>query len=398
MWFTMQRLKQAAAAGVLCACAHALTGGAQAADSVVPSSWNVAPLTAGASREAFDASLPAWAGTVGVSVVTNEFPSMAGSSLPSRTNAWFGANSKVLLLDTEGAVVTNTVAYPGAEGAVSYASKPVYVDMRVHFDAMSDGPYQETIEGTKMAIFLSSDAKLVAVHAGGWTTNATTLDTNRWYQVTIKMLNGKFDVLMNDSVVFSDLSLMNTAGNTLAAASFSGTGLIDELYISHGNPAYAVAGPTGAIPTLPAAGANPPTDEQQTRINAWLDGLAGIDEYTVLNMTQDQLSLSYLLDELGGDSTTAQPASVAEFGISAIDLVSTVEVVVTARLETGSGLKEGAVNGKIQLQGKVAVGDGWTTLGGAITPSYADFTAGLATYTFSIPAGGYQFFRAQIVP
>lgn len=397
MMSTMLRLKRTAAAGALCVCAQAFTGDARAADSVVPSSWNVAPLTAGAYREPFDATLPGWAGAVGLSVVTNGFPSMSGSSLPTRSNAWFGANAKVLQLDTEGAVVTNTVAYPDLEGAVSYGTKPVYVDMRVRFDAMSDGPYPETVAGTKMAVFVSADAKLVAVHANGWTTNAMTLDTNLWYQLTIKMLNGKFDVLMNDASVFADLDLMNTSGNTLAATSFSGTGLIDELYVSHGNPAYAVVGPTGLIPDLPATGGNPPTDEQQTRINAWLDAFAGIDENTVLSMTQDQLSAAYLIDELGGNSATATPVGYT-FGVSAINLISPTVLVVTAGLTTDNGDKEGPINGRIQLQGKVSIGDVWTTLSGAITPSFADFTAGQATYTFTIPAGGYQFFRAQIVP
>jgi len=323
---------------------------------------------------------------------------MEGSGLPVRSNVWFGTNVKVMQLDTEGSVVTNTVAYPGAEGAVSYASRPVYVDMRVRFDAMSDGPQQEVLAGTKMAIFVSSDSKLVAVHADGWTTNAMVLDTNKWHQLTIKMLNGKFDVLMNDEAVFSNLSLMNSEGNTLAATSFCGTGLIDELYVSHGNPAYAVVGPTGPIPQLPAPGDNPPSDEQQTRINAWLDGLAGVDANTELDMTQDQLSQSYLLNELGGDSETATPAVVETFGIQTIELVTATEVVITVKLATDAGAKNGGINGKIQLQGKVGINDGWTTLAGAITPSYADFTGGLATYTFDIPEGGYQFFRALIVP
>lgn len=56
MLFTMQRFKQAAGAGAICAVAYALSGVAFAADSEVPSQWNVAPLTAGVYREAFDVS------------------------------------------------------------------------------------------------------------------------------------------------------------------------------------------------------------------------------------------------------------------------------------------------------------------------------------------------------
>lgn len=392
----MITLKRLAKAGVLLAVAPVATL-VQGADSVVPSSWNVAPMTDGAYLESFNTALPSWAGRTGASVVTTGFLSMASSGLPARSNVWFGANSQVLQLDTEGTVLTNTVAYPGSEGAVSYGSKPVYVDMRVHFDAMSDSPDISLLSGAKLALFVSSDAKLVAVHANGWTTNTVSLDTNKWYQLTIKLLNGKFDVLLNDEVVsgFTDLDLMNTTGNTLEGASFSGTGLIDNLYISHGDPAYALTGPTTSIPDLPAAGSNPPTDEQQTHLNVWLAGRSDIT--SLGTMTQDQLSEAYLLGEVALSEGTASSVAYT-FGISKIEMTSPTVLQITVSLTTDNGAKNGTINGKIQLQGKAAISDDWSTLDGAITPSYADFTNGEATYTYTIPSGGYQFFRPQIVP
>lgn len=392
---TIKRLKRTAAAVALGVGAQAFTGDAQAADSVVPSAWNVAPMQAGACLEAFDAALPpTWAGRAGVSVVTNQYPTMTG--LPVRANEWFGANAKVLRLDTEGAVVSNTVAYPASEGAVSFASKPIYVDMRIRFDVMTDTPTPEALAGSKLAVFVASDAKLVAVHENGWITNSVATDTNLWHQLTIKMLNGVYDVLLNEQVVFSRLLIRNVgAANTLGATCFCGTGLIDNLYISHGDPAYAVTGPTGTIPSLPAPGSNPPSDVEQTQINAWLDGLNSVTSLS--NLTQDELSLAYLLNELDESSGEALDP-VYTFGISALDLVTPTTLVVTASLTTGSGAKSGTINGKIQLQGKVNMGDGWTTLSGAITPSFADFTNGQATYTFTIPADGYQFFKPLIVP
>jgi hypothetical protein len=248
-----------------------------------------------------------------------------------------------------------------------------------------------------MALFVSPDVKLVAVHAKGWTTNAAVLDTNQWNQVTVKMLNGKFDVLVDDVALpsLSGLDLISGSGNVLAAASFSGTGLVDELYVSHGDPAYAVTGPTGAIPALPPDGDNPPTDEQQTRINVWLDGQ---DAVTSLgSMTQDQLSQAYLIGELAVDEGTASAVSYA-FGISKIDLVSPTQLVVELQLTSDNGPKSGAINGRVQLQGKSTLAGAWQDLSGAVTPSYADFTGGKASYTFTIPAGGYQFFRPMIVP
>lgn len=367
------------------------------ADSIVPLSWNVAPMTSGAYLESFDAALPVWAGRVGNNSVTNEFPSMSGSSLPARSNAWFGTNSRVLKLETDGDVVTNTVSYQDGS-SVSFADKPVYVDMRMRFDAMPDGPDSSLLTDAKLALFVSADCKLVAVHAAGWTTNDTVLDTNRWYQVTVKMVNGTFSVRINDQAVFSDLGLRNLGAEyTMKAANFYGTGLVDDLYVSHGDPSYSVAGPTAAIPALPAAGAHPPSDQEQTRINAWLAAKGGITSGTVLSMTQDQLSQAYLMGELGGDASTATPVSCT-FGISKLEMASPTLLQVTAFLATSNGEKNGTINGKIQLQGKVAIGDGWTTLSGAITPNAADFTNGKATYTYAIPAGGYQFFRPLIVP
>lgn len=391
---TIKRLKRTAAAVALGVGAQAFTGDAQAADSVVPSAWNVAPMQAGACLEAFDAALPPWAGRAGVSMVTNQYPAMTG--LPVRSNVWFGANAKVLRLDTEGAVVSNTVAYPASEGAVSFASKPIFVDMRIRFDVMTDTPTPEALAGSKLAVFVASDAKLVAVHANGWTTNAVALDTNLWHQLTIKMLNGVFDVVLNEQIVFSGLLIRNVGtANILGSTCFCGTGLIDNLYISHGDPSYAVTGPTGTIPNLPATGSNPPSDVEQTRINAWLDGQNSVTSLN--NLTQDELSFAYLLNELDESSGEALDP-VYTFGIAALDLVTPTTLVVTASLTTGSGAKNGAINGKIQLQGKVNMGDGWTTLSGAITPAFADFTNGQATYTFTIPADGYQFFKPLIVP
>lgn len=394
MMSTNRWLQQIAVAGAL-AGGCLVADNALAADSTVPSSWNVAPMTNGAYREAFETNLPGWAGLVGASVLSNQTYATAG--LPTRSNEWFAVHQKVLQLDTEGSVLTNTVAYPGAEGPVSFASKPLYVDMRVRFDALTETPSAATLAGAKMAIFVSSDKKLVVIHNGGWTTNATELDTNLWHQVTVKMSGSTFDVLVDDQAnpAFTGLTLMNVGANVLAAASFCGTGLIDDLYVSHGNPAYAVTGPTGTIPALPADGANPPTDEEQTRINVWLDNKSTLT--SLGTMTQDELSAAYLINELTEEEGVGSAVDY-EFGIAAIDLASPTQVIVQLSLNSDSGPKTGPINGRVQLQGKTTLNGTWADLSGAITPSYADFTNGKASYTFAIPAGGYQFFRPQIVP
>ncbi len=395
MMSTKKRLVKAARAGVMCVFALALHGEVQAADSYVPLEWNVGPMRSGAYREAFeDATVPAWAGVVGYNVMSNDYPAMTG--LPVRSNQWFDAGVKVMQLETSGEVVTNTLAHP-ADAPLTFATgEPVYVDLRMKFDPLANAPEVELLANVKMALFVSADAKLVAVHNGGIATNATVLDTNKWYQVTVKLENGLFDVLLNDVEVFSDLVVKNAGpANTLTSANFYGTGLIDELYVSHGNPAYLIPGPTSAIPQLPEDGSNPPSDEEQTMINKWLNGYPAV---TTLGLTQDELSMAYLLDDLNVADGTNGVAGVYSFGISEIDLISSSSLIVTARLTVNNVDKSGAINGKIQLLGKVNIGDAWTTLAGAITPVFADFTNGEATYTFSIPAGGYKFFKPLIVP
>lgn len=382
MMSTKKRLGKTAKAGALCVLALALQGDVYAADSSVPLEWNVAPMTNGAYLESFDALLPGWAGAVGFSAVTNVFPSMAGSALPVRSNAWFGANVKVLQLETGGEVVSNALAHSDAS-AVTFGSQPVYVDLRMKFDPLVNPPDQELLTNSKMALFLTSEARLVAVHADGASTNAAPLDTNKWYQVTVRLEDGTFDVLLNDAEIFSNLTLKAVgAANTLASANFYGTGLVDDLYVSHGNPAYRVPGPTAPIPDLPSDGSNPPTDEQQTMINAWLNEYPAV---TKLSLTQDELSAAYLLGDLNVEDGTNGVAGTYSFGISKIEMVSPTNLNLTAALKVNNADKSGSINGRIQIYGKTEIDGVWTLLDGAITPLFANFVNGEATYNYQIP-------------
>ena len=145
------------------------------------------------------------------------------------------------------------------------------------------------------------------------------------------------------------------------------------------------------MPALPDAGSL--EDEELTRVNAWLD----VGNVTALTgLTQAQINTAYLLDSLSGGAVDSVESYT--FGISKIKMVSPTKLDVTVSLTVDSVKKAGKVNGRIQLLGKAALGDDWTTLTGAVTPTFGDFTDGLATYTFDIPAGGYTFFQPLIVP
>lgn len=362
-----------------------------AADEV-PDAWNAAPMTTGAYLEDFT-SLPTWAGLSGDSVVTSTFPTMSGSSFPTRSNTWFSSTGNVLALDTAGTVITNQLEDSSSQ-PVSFAVNPVYVDMKVRFNPIEDDPDPAVLSNCKLAVFVNSEYKLVVASGTTSTTNSTVLDTNKWHQITVRMTNNICNVYRNDQLVFENVSLNNSSGTAKAldALSFKGAGYVDDLYVSRGDPTYAVEGPTTTIPTLPADGSNVPTDEQQTRINKYLSDQTNLNS---LDMTQDELSAAYLADaSLTGDNASATVA----FGISKIEVVSATSVQITASLDVAGGAKAGAINGRIQLQGKVNKGDSWTTLSGAVSPGSVSFSGGEYTFTYTIPAGGYKFFKGQIIP
>lgn len=367
------------------------TSALHAADSEVPVNWNVAPMRSGAYLESFESALPAWAGRTGGSSVTATFPAL--NALPARSNVWFDTSAKVMQIATDGSVLTNSLLN-SESGAINFASDPIYIDARVRFDALAEAPEAELLADCKLAFYVNSDRKLVVVHNGGTTVSSSELDTNKWYQVTAKLLNSKCDIKLNDETILSDLALSASGiANQLDAINLYGTGYMDELYVSYGAPDYAVAGPTTSIPALPADGSNVPGDEEQTRINRWLSEQSGL---TGLGMTQDQLSAAYLADA----ALTGEAAPVAcVLGISAIDIVTPTNLKVTAKLTVAGNGKSGPINGRIQLLGKVNQSDAeWTALEGAISPNQADFTNGEAVYFYTIPVGGYKFFKPTIIP
>jgi hypothetical protein len=112
-----------------------------------------------------------------------------------------------------------------------------------------------------------------------------------------------------------------------------------------------------------------------------------------------QIDAAYLLDtQFAGTPADPDPVAV-EFGIKSFGMASPTVITVTCRLKTNGTLKDGAIRGKIRLLGRTAwPGSPWTPLDGMTTPNPADFVGGLATYTFTVPGGGYKYFHPQIVP
>ena len=363
-----------------------------AAADVVPDEWNTAPMTNGAHLVSFE-TLPAWANATGSSTVTNDFPTTGISTLPVRVNDWFGTSLKVLKLSTDGTALTNELE--GSDnGDIDFATAPVYIDMRVLFTPMAEDLDVELLTNRRLVLIVNSDTKLVAYHDGGATTNTVAFTADTWYQITAVLYNNTCDVKVNDLAVFTNLAIPSSApDNKLVDVGFEGTGYVDELYVSRGAPDYAVLGPTNGIAATLPTGGSEPTDVEQTKINKWLSDQSGL---TALSMTQDELGEAYLVDAtISGDAGSV----VIDFGISAIDLITVTNLRITVKLTLDGTAKSEPINGRIQLKGTTTKDGSWDVLGSAITPVGIDFDAnGEAVYDYTIPAGGYKFFKSTIIP
>jgi hypothetical protein len=394
--YTQKRLSMTAAVIVL-GTVVGLTQHALAAPSVVPNEWNVhSNFKLGAYLQPFESETkPDWVGTLG-SLVAQD--SHVNPLSPARSNIWFAsnANTNVLELATDDAAITNALV-PDVGSVVSFAADPVYVDMRIKFVVQAEAP--PTIVA-KLAIYASKTNELTVVRHNGSTVCAVQTDlTTTWHQLTVKMkATGKFDVLLDDASVATDLTLIGApVDDKLNSVVFSGTGFIDELYVSHGNPAY-----TNIMGAIPAKISEDGLDTEAS-VNNWLAGLiysgALTTGTTFPSFTKTQLDNAYLLNALSVNDGVASPPGEATLGIQSFELVDATHMDVTVYLKVGETLKDGKINGRIQLQGKVNKADeNYTLIGSAISPALMDFDDGTATYTFTLPSNPvYRFFKPTII-
>lgn len=383
--YTNSRFRGLLAAAVAAACA---LQGQAALTNNVPWPWNVAPPNHanGAYLEAFEL-VPNWAAGLTTAAV-----SYAG--MPARSNIWFGTHTNVLVMD--GSVAVTNAFTNNAFGNVTCSDKAVFVDMRVKFDALSEPPAAATLADAKLAIFVNAASNLVAaVYNQTWSTNPATLDLANWYQVTVKMKNGLFDVLTNDVPAFTNKTFYNAAPNqnVLKSLSLSGTGMLDDLYVSYGNPAYGA--PMGAVPTTLSgylgAGGEAVTNWLASFFN---DGrLSATANFSLVSSAQ--IDAAYLLDtQLAGTKDTPLPVP-CDFGVAAIDMTSPTNVIVTCRLKVNGSARSGTINGKVQLWGKQEWRDAtWQVMSAAVAPVFG--ADGMWTQGFDVTSD-YKFFEARIV-
>jgi hypothetical protein len=244
------------------------------------------------------------------------------------TSQWASAHTKVLKLNTEGAILTNNLAGMDALGS------GVYVDQMVRF-VCQDGTTVPTVctttdTGIKLAVFASAASSLVVYHGyaggtpgnGAWVSNncetitSVTLDTSRWYRVTVLYKddnsgdteNGMFQLKIDGVLVTSDLAFTNnwegykathtgflpyppgpagtwfltgTGGGSdqryITKIAYQGTGHIDDLLVSGSDP-FAQGGVYYSI--YQTIGANITADNPTTPITGILAGSSTTITYT----------------------------------------------------------------------------------------------------------------------
>jgi hypothetical protein len=381
-----KRLGQTAAR-LLVGMAVGLAGGAFAANSIVPVNWNVTPATNGAYRETFE-SAPTWDRTV-VTASTNSHATVARRGLG---DTWFDYTTVNALTLPGDASYTNTLKYTGNSANVSFATNPVFVDMRIQFTAYEGAP---SVGDAKLAVFVSAADKIHVVHNGGTTTNTWPGNDllSAWHQLTVRLeKSGRCAVYLDDVSVTNNLTpIVGGVDTELTSLVFTGSGYADDLYVSHGNPNYPATTP-GAIPSGVAGVGNRAGSVTNWLANYFNDGrLSPNAVFTGLDLDR-----AYLLNMAPTNAPT-DPVTSTTFGVAAIDLVTPTLVKVTCKLTVNGSNREDPINGRLRLQGKTTIGGSYDTMSpDAVSPQYTDFNGGLATYDFTVPSG-MKFFKAQIV-
>jgi hypothetical protein len=174
-----------------------------------------------------------WSGGVTALNITNGVVGITDGSTPI-----IGVgDTKVLKLDTEGAVWTNTVSE-------SFESTDIYADMLVKFVPSETLP--ELANG-KLALAVKANAGgtnmlNVANNNGStftWAETVQEISTTDWYRVTVK-LNTVAEVGTYAQVYINNVavgSLLDLDGETtLNSIGFQGTGYIDEVAVRNDDP------------------------------------------------------------------------------------------------------------------------------------------------------------------
>ena len=352
---------------------------AQGADTVVTNNWNVTPWNVGPALETFEA-VPSWA--TGQENITG---------LANRTDRFWkteyvaGNQLKFVTLG-----ITNTIS-----GATIQAGMPIFIDMRCKMNPFDTTPPQME-PNTLLCFYANESSNLVVASSSQSKTNTNiTVLPSEYYPIMIRFAVDTFDVFFNNATETATLSLPATT-NVISKMVISGTGEMDDLYISYGDPRRA-AGYVADVPTPFAT----PTNEIELVINNWVASQTATNTALVgKTITVENAEKYYLTDSALSDAPFAGELGIGSFSYNPI--LSNVTVVVTLKTDASTP-KTGKINGKLQLKGAgdyhAAKNGGWSSSLGTTTMSTNDFASGSATYTFKLigDANTNKFFLPIIV-
>jgi len=275
--------------------------------------------------------------------------------------------NRVLKLDTEGGIWTNTVNQ-------SFETNAVWVDMLVKFVPSEDLPTFSPVTDGKLAIAVKADAGgtnlLNIANNNGfsftWNPTAREISTSEWYRVTVKLYYDSLvlgttaaQVSINGTDVGTPLEL--NANTTLFSIGFQGTGFIDEVVVRDDPPSF---GST----TVAFGGSGPLVD--QAELTAW----KGTNSIIVTeNPNSFNAFVMNVAPETNGDSPVLVVSSISVGGTTTLEVMAKYADGHTVVL--GSPLYNGAV---LTVWGRAALETGtWqnlgTTLDGFNQPTYKFF-------------------------
>ena len=284
-------------------------------------------------------------------------------------------SNKVLKLDTEGGVWTNTVV----DG--SFVTAPVWADMLVKFVPSEELPVLDA--AVKLAIAVTNGSLVVSKmnemeDGNTWSSTTTAIDTSLWYRVTVKLETGESS--FNASVTINGNQIVSVGGETLFgifdssyegvlnSIGFQGTGFVDEVAVRDDDP----FAPTETL----FAGTGEPVDPVE--YSAWL-GANNMDAGDVAEAMYDAFLMNVAPD--GSGSPDLKVSSITVDGNIVLTLAADYAEDDDVAIDPES-LNNGVA---IEVLGKASLSDSdWEKLGSSLNFSPVE---GQITY---------QFFKVEI--
>jgi hypothetical protein len=271
-------------------------------------------------------------------------------------------SNRVLQLDTQGGVWTNTVSQP-------FSGSAVWSDMLVKFVPSEELPVLTGTPG-KLAIAVKAGTGgtnylNVANNTGGpfnWAETPQVISTSAWYRVTVKLYDVESwsyaDVLINGTLVCNQLSLDGSL--IFNSIGFQGTGFIDEVAVRDDDPF--------ASTTVAFGGTGPQVNP--TELTAWktAKGISGTENPNSFNAF-----VMNVAPETNGDSPVLVVSSITVGGTTTLTVMA--KYADNSVVALGNPLYNGAV---LTVWGKAALTDStWINLGTTLTgfnqPTYKFF-------------------------